>query len=85
MLPPKAYDPSDDLEPTLKKYARMFDLDAIGEQIGYPFFMKPYHGGGWKGVTRINDSANLHLRQLSPRLRCQRNRGDEPAGGNPAA
>ncbi len=60
MLPPKAYDPSDDLEATLRKYARFFDLDAIGETIGYPFFMKPYHGGGWKGVTRINNAADLH-------------------------
>jgi hypothetical protein len=60
MLPPKAYDPSDDLEATLRKYARMFSLNEIGDRIGYPFFMKPYHGGGWKGVTRINDAADLH-------------------------
>jgi hypothetical protein len=60
MLPPKAYDPSDDLELTLRKYARMFDLNEIGDKIGYPFFMKPYHGGGWKGVTRINDAGDLH-------------------------
>lgn len=60
MLPPKAYDPTDDLEPTLQKYARMFSLDEIGDKIGYPFFMKPYHGGGWKGVTRIDDAAGLH-------------------------
>jgi hypothetical protein len=60
LLPPKAYEPSEDLEATLAKYARMFDLNEIGERIGYPFFMKPYHGGGWKGVTRINDAADLH-------------------------
>ena len=60
MLPPKAYDPSDDLEPTLRKYAKMFTLDEIGDEIGYPFFMKPYHGGGWKGVTKIDDAAGLH-------------------------
>ena len=60
MLPPKAYEPSDDLEPTLRKYARMFDLDEIGDKIGYPFFMKPYHGGGWKGVTKIDNAADLH-------------------------
>ena len=59
LLPPKAYDPSDDLEPTLRKYARMFDLGEIGGRIGYPFYMKPYHGGGWKGVTRIDDPADL--------------------------
>ncbi|WP_198671108.1 ATP-grasp domain-containing protein [Oceanibium sediminis] len=60
MLPPKEYDASDDLEETLKKYARMFSLDEIGEKIGYPFFMKPYHGGGWKGVSRIDNAADLH-------------------------
>ena len=59
LLPPKSYDPSDDLEATLQKYARMFDLNEIGDRIGYPFYMKPYHGGGWKGVTRINDAADL--------------------------
>jgi hypothetical protein len=60
MLPPKAYDPTDDLEPTLRKYARMFSLDEIGDQIGYPFFMKPYHGGGWKGVSKIDNARDLH-------------------------
>ncbi|SDL83460.1 ATP-grasp domain-containing protein [Aliiruegeria lutimaris] len=60
MLPPKAYDPSDDLEATLIKYARMFSLDEIGDKIGYPFFMKPYHGGGWKGVTKIDNAQELH-------------------------
>ncbi|MEO1224287.1 MAG: hypothetical protein AAFX92_08660 [Pseudomonadota bacterium] len=60
MLPAKSYDPSDDLEPTLRQYARMFSLEDIGDQIGYPFFMKPYHGGGWKGVTKIDDAEGFH-------------------------
>ncbi|MEM7444218.1 MAG: hypothetical protein AAF414_12910 [Pseudomonadota bacterium] len=60
MLPAKAYDPSDDLEPTLRKYARMFSLEEIGEKIGYPFFMKPYHGGGWKGVSKIDNADDFH-------------------------
>ena len=59
MLPPKSYDVADDLEETLRRYARMFSLEEIGDSIGYPFFMKPYHGGGWKGVTRIDDAAGL--------------------------
>lgn len=59
MLPPKAYDPSDDLEETLRQYARMFSLEDIGNKVGYPFFMKPYHGGGWKGVTKIDDLAGF--------------------------
>ncbi len=60
MLPPKTYDPSDDLEATLRNYAKMFSLDEIGDKIGYPFFMKPYHGGGWKGVTKIDNVEGLH-------------------------
>lgn len=59
MLPPKSYDLSDDLEATLRQYARMFSLEEIGSKIGYPFFMKPYHGGGWKGVSKIDDLAGL--------------------------
>lgn len=59
MLPPKAYDPLPDLQVTLKQYARLFDLEAIGKKLGYPLFMKPYDGGGWKGVSRISDAAAL--------------------------
>jgi hypothetical protein len=61
MLPAKAYDPSDDLEPTLRRYAKLFSLEEIGDRLGYPFFMKPYHGGGWRGVTKIGDLADLQL------------------------
>ncbi len=31
----------------------------MGKKIGYPMFMKPYDGGGWKGVSRIDDEATL--------------------------
>src|SRR5438132_8114137 len=53
MLPPKSYEPLPDLKPTLQAYAKLFDLGAVAKQIGYPLFMKPYDGGGWKGVSRI--------------------------------
>ena len=59
MLPPKAYERTPDLDATLRQYARMFSLEEIGDKIGYPFFMKPYHGGGWKGVSKIDDLADL--------------------------
>ena len=55
MVPPKAYDKSADLEPTLQRYARFFDLGAIGKKLGFPLFMKPYDGGGWVGVTKIDN------------------------------
>ncbi len=59
MLPPKEYDESDDLQPTLERYAKIFDLGEVGAKLGYPMFMKPYDGGGWKGVSRIDSQEAL--------------------------
>jgi len=59
LVPPKEYDALEDLQPTLERYARLFDLGEIGGQVGYPMFMKPYDGGAWKGVERIEDEAAL--------------------------
>jgi len=35
MLPPKAYEQTADLQSTLTRYARFFDLGPIGAQLGY--------------------------------------------------
>ena len=59
MIPPKEYEPKPDLQVTLERYARMFDLGEVGKQLGYPSYMKPYDGGGWQGVSRIDDEARL--------------------------
>ena len=59
MIPPKAYEHGDDLEQTLRQYARLFSFEEVGRKIGYPFFMKPYDGGGWRRVTKIDDLAAL--------------------------
>ena len=45
---------------TSEKYNRSFDLDAIADSLGYPLYMKPFDGGGWRGVSRVNDRADLH-------------------------
>ncbi len=55
LIPPKEYTTSPDLEPTLRKYAKLFNLGDIGDRIGYPLFMKPYDGGAWVGVTAIKN------------------------------
>ena len=44
---------------TLKRYAKLFDLGDVGRRVGYPLFMKPYDGGAWVGVTKIDDEAAL--------------------------
>ena len=59
MIPPKRYQESNDLQPTLTRYAKLFDLGAIGDQIGYPLYMKPYDGGAWVGVTGIHSRQEL--------------------------
>ena len=45
---------------TSEQYNRPFDLDRIADELGYPLYMKPFDGGGWRGVSRINDRADLH-------------------------
>ena len=60
MIPPKEYEESADLQSTLDKYAKLFDLGDVGDKIGYPLYMKPYDGGAWVGVTEINNREELH-------------------------
>jgi hypothetical protein len=60
LIPPKEYAAWEpDLRHTLHHYARLFDLEKIGEQVGYPLFMKPYDGGGWRAVSRVDGPEEL--------------------------
>jgi hypothetical protein len=45
---------------TSEKYNQRFDLDELADRIGYPLYMKPFDGGGWRGVSRVNDRGDLH-------------------------
>jgi hypothetical protein len=45
---------------TSEKYNKPFDLDVIAQEIGYPLYMKPFDGGGWRGVSRVEDQRDLH-------------------------
>ena len=59
LVPPKSYEDLDDLQSTLEQYADMFDLAELGDELGYPSFLKPFDGGGWKGVSRIDSAEEL--------------------------
>ena len=37
----------------------LFSLEEIGEQVGYPAFLKPQDGGGWVGVERVKNPQEL--------------------------
>jgi hypothetical protein len=58
LLPQK--DQSELLQEALELYSNFFDLNAIGETIGYPLYMKPYDGGGWVGVKKVKNIMELH-------------------------
>ncbi|MCW2809554.1 MAG: hypothetical protein JWP61_12 [Friedmanniella sp.] len=44
---------------TARNYNDPFDLAEIAAEMGYPLFMKPFDGGGWRGVSRVDDVADL--------------------------
>lgn len=51
----------DRVKVTTEMYHKMFDLEEIVSKLGgYPVFMKPYDGGGWREVSKIDSPADLH-------------------------
>jgi hypothetical protein len=47
--------------PMAERYNPLFDLEEIGESVGFPLFMKPFDGGMWVGVTRITTPEQLRF------------------------
>jgi hypothetical protein len=45
---------------TAERYNEPFDLDQLADELGYPLYMKPFDGGGWRGVSRIDNPEILH-------------------------
>jgi hypothetical protein len=45
---------------TAERYLRRFELESVADAVGMPLYMKPFDGGAWVGVTRIEDTASLH-------------------------
>ncbi len=79
LIPAKSYEDKPDLQVTLERYARFFDLGEIGRRLGYPSFMKPYDGGGWVGVSRIGDEEQLReAYETSGRFVMHLQKGVEP-------
>lgn len=59
LIPPKSGPDTEKYRITSQKYHDLFDLASIAEEIGYPLYMKPFDGGGWRGVSRINNREEL--------------------------
>ncbi len=59
LLPQKAYMARIDPPRSLRNLAFPLDWKAIGESVGYPAFLKPADGGGWRNVTKVNNLGEL--------------------------
>jgi len=53
ILPHKEHPPNTS-EETFRNLDYPIDWDEVFEYIGFPAFLKPYDGGGWRGVTKIH-------------------------------
>jgi hypothetical protein len=59
LIPPKKGPDTEKYRRTAERYHDWFDLPAIAERVGYPMYMKPFDGGGWRGVSRVDDVKDL--------------------------
>jgi hypothetical protein len=60
LLPQKGYPPEFDLTPeSLHNLQFPIDWDAMLDYVGRPAILKPYSGGGWKHVYKVNDRREL--------------------------
>lgn len=57
LLPHKHRPPN--TEATSFRNLRLVDWDAVFGYIGFPLFLKPAYGGGWKDVYKCDDPAQL--------------------------
>jgi hypothetical protein len=58
LLPQKEYKEGVVAE-SLRNLEYPLDWDGIIDHIGLPAFIKPYDGGGWRGVSRVNNREEL--------------------------
>ena len=61
LLPQKAYKEGVVSE-SLRNLEFPLDWEAICDHIGFPAFIKPHDGGGWRGVSRVDNVQELMAR-----------------------
>jgi hypothetical protein len=60
LLPQKGYPPDIDLAPeSLHNLEHPIDWDGLLDYVGRPAILKPYSGGGWKHVYKVNNRQEL--------------------------
>jgi hypothetical protein len=59
LLPQKSYIPGVDPQRSLRNLEFPLDWKGICEYVGFPAFLKPADGGGWKNVYKVHDLHEL--------------------------
>lgn len=59
VLLPSYERPTDTTEKSFRNLKYPTDWEKIFKYIGFPAYMKPFAGGGWKNVYRVNDANDL--------------------------
>ena len=59
LIPHKQPPPNPRFLATAERYNAAFDLEEIGERVGYPLYLKPFDGGQWVGVNRAAGAEDL--------------------------
>ncbi len=59
VLMPSREHPADTNENTFRNLKMPMDWDGIFKYVGFPAYMKPHAGGGWKSVYKIHDLNDL--------------------------
>jgi len=54
--------PDDTTDQSFSNLAYPLDWEGIFEYVGFPAYMKPYAGGGWKHVYRITDIDDFYIK-----------------------
>jgi hypothetical protein len=62
LIPHKQPPWNERLPTTAARYNRAFDLSEIGDEVGYPLYLKPFDGGQWRGVSRVRTLDELRRR-----------------------
>jgi hypothetical protein len=60
MLPNKTPPDNPRVQGTAERYLRYFDLEAVARAVGMPLYMKPFDGGAWVGVSRVENTETLY-------------------------
>ncbi len=59
VLLPSNQHPPDTNENSFRNLAYPLDWEAMFDYIGFPAYFKPFAGGGWKNVYKLNDSGEF--------------------------